>query len=395
MHRLQLSVFTVILLSLSASQTGCVAHQADEDDSDQLGPEGKPDDSRWVNDAAIFSGTGPSTLRIEAPFAPAFSAARAGEPDGFFPQPRVKEPFAGTMIYKQGRKEIRIPIELTVRGNSSLQECAFPKLKVKAAKPAVAGTVFEGVHKFKIGTHCGEGGSGTIGRLRNQTAAWREALVYRIAAAAALPTLAVRPLTITYVDTAAANATVTRKAFLLEHIELAAKRYGGEALEDPEQWQGDPQAEMGADVIAQIHLLQALVGNWDWDIGAPGAGRVLWNTEAVKSPGGMLPIAADFDLASMVTRDWLKAETLDVLPAERDVHVRQAAHYLATGAGASLPIAALLRARDHFVAKRAAIEAAAASGPIDATGRKNAQEHVRVFYLALAQLEAVLAAQPQ
>jgi hypothetical protein len=378
--------FAIGLLGLAA----CASNEGDptaETTSDDNGG-GKADDTQGT----LWSKTGPAEFRIEGAFTTAFAAARAGEPDGIFPQPRTKDPFAGVLSYVDSNgRTVKLDVELQVRGNSSLHECDFPKLKVKADKTKVGATMFNGAHKFKIGTHCAEGGNGTIGRLRSQIATWRESLVYDIARAADLATLKTKPVTITYVDTVA-HTELKRKAFLLEHIDIAAKRMGGESVADPELFVPAATDKMSNSDIAKAHMLEALVGNWDWNLNASKDANEskFWNVELVKTGQQLTPVPADFDLSSFVTGDWVKASAISELPGVADLHVRQAAHYLVTEAAEKLSRAELLTARDYMKTKKAAIDGAVANAKIDAAGRKLAQAHVAAFFTALESMELAL-----
>lgn len=88
-----------------------------------------------------------------------FDLALAGIPDGIFPPRREKPYFVGKVWYS-GHE---VPVQLRVRGNSSLQECPFPKLKFKVARVDRVGTRFADAREVKLGTHCADGGRGTVG----------------------------------------------------------------------------------------------------------------------------------------------------------------------------------------------------------------------------------------
>ena len=117
------------------------------------------------NSAAVLGWT------LTGPFQTNFNLAHAGTPDGIIPPKRIKEYFEAQLRMAA----LQLPVTMRVRGNSSLQECPFPKLKLKVSKENRAGTPFADAREIKIGTHCAEGGHGNIGRLRDERAAWREA----------------------------------------------------------------------------------------------------------------------------------------------------------------------------------------------------------------------------
>jgi hypothetical protein len=101
-------------------------------------------------------------LITTGPFQRHFDLAFAGTPDGIFPPKREKPYFDGTLQMTG----FDIPVSLRVRGNSSLQECPFPKLKFKVSREHRTGTPFFDArgktrHALRRGSH------GNIGRLRD------------------------------------------------------------------------------------------------------------------------------------------------------------------------------------------------------------------------------------
>jgi len=87
---------------------------------------------------SIFASTSVVALTLTAPFQTHFEMAYAGLPDGIFPPVREKPYFDGSLQMAG----LAIPITLRVRGNSSLQECPFPKLKFKVSREQREGTPF-------------------------------------------------------------------------------------------------------------------------------------------------------------------------------------------------------------------------------------------------------------
>src|SRR5688500_11551549 len=147
--------------------------------------------------ASIFSSEGIVSFTVTGPLQEHFDLAYAGMPDGIFPPIREKPYFDGTITIKSQE----IPVELRVRGNSSLQECPFPKMKFKVSRSDRAGTPFFDAREVKIGTHCAEGGRGPIGRLRDERATYREALAYELMQILEFVSPRVRRARIDYHDT--------------------------------------------------------------------------------------------------------------------------------------------------------------------------------------------------
>ena len=176
-------------------------------------------------------------LTLEAPLQELF--AKGSEDEKFSVPGRVsyKDPSSGV--------DVRREATVSVRGHTSRREteCTFPKLKL----------TFKEGDELKIGTHCGESSDEALspkyGRLANEKSPQREALVYRLLQAAEVPTLRVRPATVTYVDKG--QAPLTRKAFLVEDDGDARKRLQGTAEIPMEQF-GDAKARGASADAARI-----------------------------------------------------------------------------------------------------------------------------------------------
>ena len=277
---------------------------------------------RTVSSDAFFSTDTVAELVVKGPFQQYFDLAFAGIPDGIFPPVREKPYFSGMLEYEG----LSLPVRMRVRGNSSLQECPFPKLKLKISRDNREGTPFLDAREIKIGTHCAEGGRGNIGRLREQLATYREALVYEVMDILGFVGPKVRRSQVTFHDTSEGGDAVgggwvlSRMAFVFEHVELVASQLGGRQLEEEEVAQLT-DAGFDEQLIVDLILFHALIGNWDYALSSDGMG--LWNTEVILRPDGRLfPVAGDFDLSAWVTgRDRVTAPR-DYLPDEVD-YIRQ------------------------------------------------------------------------
>ncbi len=337
---------------------------------------------RARENGGIFSSTAIANLSITGPLQTNFNLAYAGTPDGIFPPKRLKPYFNAQAAIGT----LTLPISLRVRGNSSLQECSFPKLKFKVAKEDRPGTPFADAREIKIGTHCAEGGRGNIGRLRDERSAWREALAYEIMGQLGFQSPRVRRAIIEYQDTGEADEfgnsgwRLSRHAFLAEDVELLADRLGGRALSEAEitAISGHP---FDSQLVTGLLLLHALLGNWDFSLETDGRG--IWNTEVVElADKTLIPIAGDFDLASFVTESVRLNTPPEYHPELGDVE-RQAL-FTVTGIQAMAARSDFAAARDRFLQNRTAIETKINAAEIDDAGRANALRHVTAFYAALA-----------
>lgn len=331
---------------------------------------------------SIFSSRSIVLWTMMGPFQTNFDRAFAGTPDGIFP-PRREKPFFDGTLKMAG---FELPVSLRVRGNSSLQECPFPKLKLKISKEQRAGTPFFDAREIKIGTHCAEGGRGTIGRLRDETAAFREALAYETMELMSFIAPRVRRARIEYRDTTPTNGTtavgwqLSRNAVILDDVEVVAERLGGRALDD-EEIAALTNAGFDEQLITDLQLLHALLGNWDYALSPDGRG--LWNTDVIElADAKLVPVAGDFDLCSWVT------EAVR-LSAPRDYHpelaeVERQARYTVEQIQQRVSPPKFAAATDRFMFQRAALESQINAAQIDEAGRTNAFRHVTAFFDALA-----------
>ena len=338
--------------------------------------------------ASIFSSEEIVSFTVTGPLQQHFDLAFAGTPDGIFPPVREKPYFDGTITL--GAQQI--PVSLRVRGNSSLQECPFPKMKFKVSRADRAGTPFFDAREVKIGTHCAEGGQGPIGRLRDERATYREALAYECMNILGFVSPRVRRARIEYRDTSAPGQSevgwmVQRNAVILDDIEVVAERLGGRALDD-EEITVLTNANFDLQLVTELEFLHILLGNWDYALATNGVG--LWNTEVIELPNlKLVPVAGDFDLCSFVTGELQLDVPWDYRPA-LPPHERQARYDLEQIRARLGEVNPTIfpNAKARFESKRTALEAKVDAAVLDEPGRTNALLHVTAFFTSLSAIDA-------
>lgn len=340
---------------------------------------------RRIESEGLFASDSIVDLTLTGPFQQHFDFAFAGIPDGIFPPTRDKPFFDGQIEFK----ERTIPVRLRVRGNSSLQECPFPKLKVKISRSNREGTPFENAREWKIGTHCAEGGRGTIGRLRDERTAYREALVYEVMIDLDMVGPRVRRARILYHDTSPGTEDprvgwqLTRKAFVFDHVEIVAERLGGQALED-EEVASLVNANFDEQLVTDLMLFHTLIGNWDYHLSPDGQG--LWNTEVIRlADGSLIPVAGDFDLSSWVTGQIRVTAPRDYLPTEPDLD-RQIRFELERISALAGPIR-FNQGRERFTQIEEQIINRLCSSVIDEDGSIAITEQVTQFFKLLKEMK--------
>lgn len=327
---------------------------------------------------ALFGGTSIVPMSVRGPLQKHFDLALAGTPDGIFPPKREKPYFDGAVSFGG----TNIAASLRVRGNSSLQECPFPKLKLKVSKETRVGTPFAEAREIKVGTHCAEGGRGGIGRLRDERATYREAVAYEVMETMGFLAPRVRRAVIAFEDTSEDRGfgntgwQITRAALLLEDIEVLAERVGGHALTDAEL-AALTKAEFRQQTVLELQLLHALLGNWDYGLSLEGRG--LWNTDVIQFDNGTYrAVPGDFDLASWVTERVSLNAPWDYFPELPDLErqMKFQVSELRGSVGQDVWQAAVQRYQE----RKSALEEKLRTVVVDEEGRANMQRHLTAFF---------------
>jgi len=292
-----------------------------------------------------------------------------------------------------------IPVDVSVRGNTSVSACTFPKLQIQigegadgaAAKLAASRTVFERTGSFNIGTHCDMGVGGDplskAGRLGTEQSVYRELTVYRmINAYLGEESHRVRPAEITYVDPTNGKS-FTRQALLVERKKPFAKRIGAEEVEASAVWLDDLEAPQFARTafayllsgsLDYFFLMQA---RYEWSTpparptDAPKSAHWWWNAYPVKdkATGKAKIIPYDFDVGILINPklaphryanpEFLGGEPRLFRNAVALVQLEKQRH----------PPAAFDKAVADLKGARDRIDAAIAASPVDDEGRSQAK----------------------
>ncbi|HKL51273.1 MAG TPA: hypothetical protein VJ908_08900 [Wenzhouxiangellaceae bacterium] len=206
---------------------------------------------------------------------------------------RNQAPYPATLRYADesgGSKRIALTVER--RGKTRQEVCRFPPIRLRFDSKDVAGTVFAGNKSIKMVTHCNNG-------QRWEQYYVLEMLAYRIYNLITDRSFRVRPLSVTYRDSARDNDDGPRFAFMIEDDKLVADRNGLDKFDAveirPEQ--------LDSLESSRFALFQYLVGNADWSSlsGPPGDG-CCHNAKLIAPESGA-PVYAlpyDFDSAGLV-----------------------------------------------------------------------------------------------
>jgi len=241
----------------------------------------------------LFADDTPLGLRIEAPLR-TLSRNR-----------RDRDELDGTLTYTDSAgREVVLDLQLRTRGNSRMDICAYPPLRLNLRRGQVEGTLFAGQNQLKLVTLC-----------KDQTA-YRDYLtleytLYRLFALLSDRAYRVRWVDIAYVDTDRKQRDPdTRSGFLIEEDTELADRTGLTI------WRADTidPAVLDPEQTSRVALFHFLVGNTDWSAvtGSPGE-RCCHNGDLFRDvTGRAVVVPYDFDQSGLIDADY--ASPADGLP---------------------------------------------------------------------------------
>lgn len=200
------------------------------------------------------------------------------------------EEYPASLVYHAPSGEPTVQdIQVKLRGNFRKKEahCGFPPLRLNFQKKQTAGTIFEGLDKVKLVTHCQD-----WRKVHNQLVLL-EYLAYKMYNEITPLSFQVRLASITYVDEDKKRDPVTRYGFIIEDDDELAKRNGGEIVKRAVFHQDSTDY----DQITQLSLFQFMIGNTDWSVPA------LHNIRLVSEAGNekLRPVPYDFDFSGFVS----------------------------------------------------------------------------------------------
>ena len=253
------------------------------------------------------------------------------------------------------------PVSLSPRGNSRLQICEFPPLRLEFPEPTPADNPFSGLERVKLVTHCRD--------VRNmEMNVLEEYAAYRIFNELTPIGYRVRRLEIRYVDTESGSSS-THPAFAIEPTDQLAERLGAEELELP----GVYLSRFDKEHLALVSVYQYVIGNTDWSLVAAEGGEVCChNGKVLDLDGALYLIPYDYDRTGLVDASYAK-------PA-RSARIRKVTQRRYRGY-CNDDEAELLEAIDRTLASRTAIEAILSDLPeLDDKDREKALRFLEKYF---------------
>jgi hypothetical protein len=194
-------------------------------------------------------------------------------------------------------QEVVLNARLMSRGNTRLDVCDFPPLRLDLKKSETVGTVFEGQNRLKMVTQCNRSGDARNWLLQ-------ELGIYRAYNIITDYSYRARRLDVNYVDSSSSRWKRSRPAFFIESTGGMADRLDLDSVRpptiEPNQFQ---QAQ-----LANNLLFQLLVANTDFSAKrGPASEGCCHNGRVLTKPGqqkNWIVVPYDFDQAGIINTDY-------------------------------------------------------------------------------------------
>lgn len=193
-------------------------------------------------------------------------------------------------------------VKLRTRGIFRKSYCYLPPFWINIENSGVDTHELEDIKKMKVVTHC-------MKQKDFQDYVLKEYLAYKIYNIISPYSFKVRLLHITYIDTGRSKREMQGWAFVIEPIELLARRVDARIVENEEL----AMARMNAGIMDRLALYYYMIGNTDFSITGMHNVKIIMLNQP--GPTGYIPIPYDFDFTGFVNA--LYARPAENVPIEK------------------------------------------------------------------------------
>jgi hypothetical protein len=210
---------------------------------------------------------------------------------------------AELIVYNNNETPVTKNIRIMARGNFRKGQCYFPPLFLNFKTDEIERTELKGINKIKVVTHC------TTGK-NNDNIVLKEYLAYKLYNVLTEKSFRVRLADITYIDTGKKQHQFREMGFIIEPVELVAKRNNC-VLIDPIVVRGVNIVEEDAD---RSSLFQYMISNTDWRF--KGGHNTKYMKSLTEITPQVIPVPYDFDFSAFVDasyafpQSWSTSESL-------------------------------------------------------------------------------------
>lgn len=194
-------------------------------------------------------------------------------------------------------------IKARARGNSRLRLCRFPPLRLDFTGAATAGTVFEGLGRVRMVTHCNRSNA------RSEDAGLNEFAAYRLFNALTENSYRVRLLRVNYRDSDERLKGLDKPyyGFVMEPDSHLEERLTSRDLDVT----GVVYRRLDQAQVALMTVFQYMIGNPDWSLVAgDGEDECCHNVRLFDTGDSWLTIPYDFDLSGLVNARYRTSDKL-------------------------------------------------------------------------------------
>ncbi len=234
----------------------------------------------------LFAGHEPLHLVIETPLSELI-------------RNKMRDPVVpATIIYRdETDREIRLKTKLSPRGQSRLEYCRFPPLRLTFRNRHIRDSLFAEQKRLKLVTHCRSG-------TRHATWVRQEYLIYRMFNRITDESFRVRWVTIDYRDPERPRNSVSTIGFFIERTRNLAKRLETKRVRRREL----DIAKLDANKANLVALFQLMIGNTDWSMLSGGEDRDCCHNGKVldrkRSDEPWMVVPYDFDQSGLINTDY-------------------------------------------------------------------------------------------
>jgi len=196
--------------------------------------------------------------------------------------------------YIDNEDTIRLNVQIQTRGNfrRNFENCNFPPLSINFKKKEVKKTLFEGINRIKLVTHCNSGSK------IYQQYVLEEYLIYRTYNIITDTSYRVRLALVTYYDTISEKVLQKSYSFLIEPDGALADRLCLKEFEKKYVLQDKTRL----DHVSKLAIFEYMVGNTDWAVST--LHNIKLFTADTTQPAYAIPY--DFDWSGLINAMYAK-----------------------------------------------------------------------------------------
>jgi len=196
------------------------------------------------------------------------------------------------------KDSINKEIKVRSRGEFRRNYCFFPPLLLNfRMKDSIQGD-FASINKIKMVTHCRPGTEENL---------LKEYLIYKLYNALTENSFRVRLLRVTYINTFKESKPISEYAFVIEPIDLLAKRINAVEIETKLT-----QKNIKPEMMDRMAIFNYMIGNPDWSVPIQHNIQVLAQANSARPDLGVI-VPYDFDITGLVnTKYAVPAEGLSI-----------------------------------------------------------------------------------